>query len=302
MPPRKKLSQSNDGPLKAVGYIRVSRLKNKNHPHKNHVSPETQTEAIKSYCQMMGWELVDTFQDLDRSGYKRKSGKLNYQERPGLMAAIDCIKENKVQKLVVWKFSRLGRRIREAHEIIDLLESMGCDVVCTSLNIDTGTPMGRLVRNIMIDFDEFYSEDLAETIYDNKAINAEAGRWNGGNVPYGLKWLQDKKEFTEDEETFSFLQQIFSLAARGWSPGKIALEMQMQGAPCPMRKWNGDSVRYILRNSIYIGMPVWDGEAGVPDINALSARTFLTACRPSWTTTARLPRVPWAASISLLHC
>ncbi len=254
------LSDTNT-PIKAIGYIRVSRLKGKNKPYKNHVSPETQIEAIKNYCQMMGWELVDTFQDLDRSGYRRKSGKLNYQERPGLMAAIDYIKEKGINKLVVWKFSRLGRRIREAHEIIDLLEGMDCDVVCTSLNIDTGTPMGRLVRNIMIDFDEFYSEDLAETIYDNKAINAEAGRWNGGNVPYGLKWLQDKKEFTEDEETFPFLQQIFRLAARGWPPGKIAIEMQIQGAPCPLRKWHIDSVRYILRNSIYIGMPVWDGEA-----------------------------------------
>lgn len=248
---------TSQGPIKAVGYIRVSRLKH----HKNHVSPETQIEAIKNYCQMMGWELVATFDDLDRSGYKRKSGKLNYEDRPGLMAAIDYVKEQKINKLVVWKFSRLGRRIREAHEIIDLLENMGCDVVCTSLNIDTGTPMGRLVRNIMIDFDEFYSEDLAETIYDNKAINAEAGRWNGGNVPYGLKWLPDKKEFTEDEGTFPFLQEIFRLAIRGWSSGRIALEMQMQGAPCPMRKWNADSVRYILRNPIYIGMPVWDGEA-----------------------------------------
>jgi site-specific DNA recombinase len=79
-------------------------------------------------------------------------------------------------------------------------------------------------------------------------------------VPYGLKWLADKKEFAEDEETFPWLRQIFELAARGWSPGRIALEMQLQDAPPPREKWTGDSVRYMLRNPIYAGMLAWDGE------------------------------------------
>jgi len=243
--------------IKAIGYIRVSRLKH----HKNHVSPDTQKEAIENYCKAMGWELAAIFEDLDRSGYKRKAGKLNYEDRPGLLQALEYVKTHSIQKLVVWKFSRLGRRIREAHEIIDTLENVGCDVVCTSLNIDTGTPTGRLVRNIMIDFDEFTSEELGETIYENKAVNAERGRWNGGNVPYGLKWLPDKKEFVEHEETFRWLQLIFDLAERGWLPSRIAAYLHEQGAPPPREKWTDDSVRYILRNPIYVAMPVWDGEA-----------------------------------------
>ena len=45
--------------------------------------------------------------------------------------------------------------------------------------------MGRLLRNVLLDFAQFEREMTADRTRDKMHQRAQKGLWNGGNVPYG---------------------------------------------------------------------------------------------------------------------
>ena len=52
--------------------------------------------------------------------------------------------------------------------------------------------MGRLLRNVLLDFAQFEREMTADRTRDKMYQRAQKGLWNGGNVPFGYA-LENKK-------------------------------------------------------------------------------------------------------------
>jgi DNA invertase Pin-like site-specific DNA recombinase len=77
-------------------------------------------------------------------------------ERPGLAKALSRIKSGDV--LVVWKLDRLSRSLRHLIEIIGDLEKAGAGFQCIDDDINTTTPGGRLVFQLMGALAEFERE------------------------------------------------------------------------------------------------------------------------------------------------
>ena len=57
--------------------------------------------------------------------------------------------------------------------------------VSITQSIDTKSPMGRLLRNILFDFAQFEREMISDRTRDKMQQRAQKGLWNGGLPPYG---------------------------------------------------------------------------------------------------------------------
>ena len=233
----------------AAGYIRVSRDKTKHGQAEDIVSPDTQRDFFVKYAQVRGWELPAELikEDLDYSGYR-----IHYSKRPGLMELMRLADEGKIQYLLIYKISRLSRRLREFLEIYEYFEKRGVGVVSVTESIDTSSPYGRAAMNMLAVFAQLQSEELGEYISNTKATQASQGIVPGTPPAYGI--IRKGGQILKNPETFPWLEEMFRLAVAGRSAVQIRKFLEEKGARPPKGHiWHDDMVRFILRNPIYIG-------------------------------------------------
>lgn len=243
---------------RACDYVRVSKER------EDGVSPEQQREKAELQAKLLGLDLIHTYQDIDISGRSDK--------RPAFQEMIRDIKAGKYDVCLVYKLDRFCRNVKDFHHYVEVLESHGCSLISISQNIDTSTPVGRLLRNILADFAQFESEMIAERVKDNKMASARKGRWNGGHVAYGYRF--EDKRFVVYKEEASAVILIFELRATGQGYLKIAKELTARGyLPRQGTRrgqfWSEDSVKYIVSNPIYKGTLIYEDveiENAVPAI------------------------------------
>lgn len=98
--------------------------------------------------------------------------------RPKLAEAINFARKGDV--LMVTRLDRLARSVSDLHAISKELEAKGVDLIATEQNIDTTTPMGRLMFNMLGAIAEFETdlrkERQLEGIAKAKADNKYKGR------------------------------------------------------------------------------------------------------------------------------
>lgn len=233
----------------AAGYIRVSRDKTKHGQAEDIVSPDTQRDFFVKYAQVRGWELPTELvkEDLDYSGYR-----IHYSKRPGLMELMRLADEGKIQFLLIYKISRLSRRLREFLEIYEYFQKRGVGVISVTESIDTSSPYGRAAMNMLAVFAQLQSEELGEYISNTKATQASQGIVPGTPPAYGV--IRKGGQILRNPETFPWLEEMFRLAAAGKSTVQVRKLLEEKGARPPKgRVWHDDMIRFILRNPIYIG-------------------------------------------------
>jgi DNA invertase Pin-like site-specific DNA recombinase len=98
-------------------------------------------------------------------------------ERPQLMSALDFIREG--DSLVVTKLDRLARSTRHLGEIVDVLRAKQADLRILNIGIDTSTPTGALVLNLLGAVAEFERAMMLERQRDGIAKAKSEGRYKG---------------------------------------------------------------------------------------------------------------------------
>ena len=247
--------------IKAIGYVRQSDERE----DKEDISEQTQLTKIQQFCDFNDWELVAVFRDIDYSGFR-----ISYTKRPGLMDSMKYLTENSdVRKFVSFNLSRLTRRKKDFTLIQESLNHLNVDICSTAENLDFGSPTGRLVANILVNFNEYYSDNLSDVTSDNKKTNAEKGRWNGGPMPYGL--IKRKEYISLNGGKGDTVIKMFQMAKEGKGPFIIKKWLNEKGIKTETGKlWSQRRVRYVLTNETYAGMQLWDG-VYYPLLNAETA-------------------------------
>lgn len=100
--------------------------------------------------------------------------------RPGLTAAIRALRAGDV--LVVWSLDRLGRNLGELILTLQRIEDRRANLRCLTQPIDTSSPMGKLVFNIVGAMAQFEREVGVERTKAGLAAAAARGR-KGGRKP-----------------------------------------------------------------------------------------------------------------------
>lgn len=114
-----------------------------------------------------------------------KSGK-DIAHRPEFQQMMLDAKDGMIERIIVKKYDRFSRNMREYLNITDELDKLGISVYSLSEPFNTATKEGRLLRNNILSFADFERETIAARVAD--AYNTKArttGFYQGGKVYYG---------------------------------------------------------------------------------------------------------------------
>jgi DNA invertase Pin-like site-specific DNA recombinase len=97
--------------------------------------------------------------------------------RPQLDAALDFIRAG--DTIVVTKLDRLARSVRDLCEIVGRIESKGASLRILAMNLDTASPTGRLMLNVIGSVAQFEREMMLERQREGIAKAKGEGRYKG---------------------------------------------------------------------------------------------------------------------------
>lgn len=98
-------------------------------------------------------------------------------ERPQLEGALDYCREGDV--LIVSKLDRLARSMRDLMALVARIEAKGATLRILALNLDTGTPTGRLMLNMLGSVAQFEREIMLERQREGVQKARAAGKYRG---------------------------------------------------------------------------------------------------------------------------
>ena len=116
---------------------------------------ENQVLELKKVADKMGWTVTDTFTDVI-SGAKNK--------RPGLDALMKGVTRKDFDVVMCWDVSRLGRSLPHLVTLLEEFHSKKVDLYLHVQGIDTTTPSGKAMFQMMGVFAEFERSLIQERI------------------------------------------------------------------------------------------------------------------------------------------
>lgn len=184
--------------MKVVIYSRVST---------NNQDFKRQTEELLEFSKNMKYEVSSIFEE------KISGGKTN-EERPELMKMINFIKTNKIDKVLCWELSRLGRNTIEVLKTIQLLNENCISLYIKNHNIETLNdkceinPMSQFLIQILTSVSEMEKTQIRQRIKSGY----DSYRKNGGKVGRKDGFKKDEQTLlTEHKEVVKLLKQGYSI-------------------------------------------------------------------------------------------
>lgn len=110
---------------------------------------QNQLLVLTEVARRSGWEIVHTFSDEGVSGAKGRD------KRPGYNALLNAIARREVQIVAAWSVDRLGRSLPDLVSFLSDIQAKGCDLYLHQQAIDTSTPSGRMLFQMLGVFAEF---------------------------------------------------------------------------------------------------------------------------------------------------
>lgn len=166
-----------------------------------------QTTELKEYSEKQGYEVLRTFEE------KVSGGKEN-EDRPKLMEMIHFIKENKVDKVLCWELSRIGRNTIEVLRTIKLLNDNCISLFIKNYNIETLNDKCDInpLSQFMIQILTSVSEMEKTTIRQRVKSGYENFRKNGGKVGRKEGYRKNiDKLLSEHKDVVKLLKQGYSV-------------------------------------------------------------------------------------------
>lgn len=127
-------------------------------------------------------------------------------ERAELERALEFVREG--DSLIVTKLDRLARKIGDIYDISARLKKKGVGLTILNIGMDTSTPTGQLILNILGSVAQFEREIMHERQREGIAVAKREGRYKG------------RKPISEDKTA-----RIRQLKAKGVKPVEIAREV-----------------------------------------------------------------------------
>src|SRR6266403_2196528 len=144
-------------------YVRVSTSNGQN--------PEMQLEELRTYCKRRGWEIAGEYTDAGVSGAK--------EHRPGLDRLLITCRKRLVDAVVVYRYDRFARSLRQLVNALEEFRALGIDFVSLHEGVDTSTPNGRLVFGIFASIAEFERELIRDRVKSGLALAKSRGKCLG---------------------------------------------------------------------------------------------------------------------------
>src|SRR5262245_32816723 len=127
---------------RAALYARVS-------TRNGHQDPDVQLQAIREVAASAGWEIVEIYVDHGISGAKGRD------KRPAFDRLLQDATRRRFNLVAAWSVDRLGRSLQDLVAFLSDLKAAGCDLYLHVQALDTTTPAGKALFQMLGVFAEF---------------------------------------------------------------------------------------------------------------------------------------------------
>jgi DNA invertase Pin-like site-specific DNA recombinase len=205
-----------------TGYMRVST----SDQAESGLGLAAQESAIRSACLQRGWDL----EALDRDA-GRGAGSLRGRE--GLSAALSRVEGGPGRALMVAKLDRLSRSMIDFAALMERSRRREWALVALDLGVDTTTPAGEVMANVMAAFAQYERRLIGQRTKDALAVKREEG------VRLGRPRVMCE----------ATRRRCHELRAQGLPLSRIADILTAEGVPTAHggRRWYGSTVRAALK-------------------------------------------------------
>ena len=131
---------------------------------------DNQLRDLNLAAARMGWEIVAHYSDEGISGAKGRD------RRPGLDAMLKAITRREFDMVAAWSVCRLGRSLQHLISMLGDLNARGIDLYLHVQALDTSTPSGRAMFQLLGVFSENERAMISERVKSSLARVRASGK------------------------------------------------------------------------------------------------------------------------------
>lgn len=164
--------------MKVAFYLRVST---------DDQTIENQQRDLDEVARRLGWEVVAVFADEGISGSKGRD------QRPQFDDLLKGVARKEFDMIAAWSVCRLGRSLSDLINFLGDINSRGVDLYLHKQGLDTSTPTGRMMFQMLGVFSEFERVMISERVKaglartDKKIGRPGVGDWKTNRVRKQLR-------------------------------------------------------------------------------------------------------------------
>lgn len=176
-----------DRPKTAVIYARVSSQSDRQ-------STDRQVSDLTTYATANSYNLTKVFTE-------KVSGAKTVAERPVLSECLEYCIDNKIDTLLIWELSRLGRNTLSVLQTFDTLHSNGISVYIRNIGLysldpdGTENPIVSMILTVLAEMAKIERGSITERLQSGRAAYIAKGGRLGRSVGYRKPKEQKKEEY-----------------------------------------------------------------------------------------------------------
>ncbi len=245
----------------------------------NNTSPETQQEMAQQLATTKKLHVVEVLSEM------AVSGKL-YESRELLQQAIARVESGEIGHLIFGQFDRSGRDVVNSELMYRRVYAAGGQIHHADFTFEN-TPEGKMLRQHVMSIKEYERESIATRTKRGRRNTADHGKMpTRFHAPYGY-YLVKKVDIlagrypAEREGRYEVMPDEAVVARRIYemfvvermSYNSICTKLNMEFVPSPQEgvrksakvrladggrtRWQAETIKNILKNSAYRGVPIW---------------------------------------------
>jgi DNA invertase Pin-like site-specific DNA recombinase len=141
--------QHMDKPRRIALYVRVST---------DGQTTENQRRELQAIAERHGWQVVEVFKDQGVSGAKSRD------QRPAMRRLMQGVARRDFDMVAAWSVDRLGRSLQDLIGLLGELHAKRVDLYLHQQGLDTSTPAGKAMFQMMGVFAEFERAMIQERV------------------------------------------------------------------------------------------------------------------------------------------
>lgn len=245
------IQDARDIDITTLRYVIYARKSTKGEERQERSIPDQIADCMKREVDLYGLNVVG-------KPIREKQSAKEPDIRPKFRAMIDDIKAGKYDGIIAWHPDRLARNMKEAGEIIDLLDKGILKDLRFATSSFENSPTGKMLLGISFVLSKQYSEHLSESVMRGNRRKTEDGVFFD-EMKHGY-YIADGKLFP-DGNNYILIRQAFEKRMEGWGQKEIATWLNTQGYTVRKKnknaksyKWDKDSISKLFRDTTNAGV------------------------------------------------
>ena len=226
-------------------YTRVSE-----DPNQSGSSTRRQEANCRSFCAAREWSVVEVFEDVDASAFRRAGGRIEFERLLGQLSS------GRFDTVVVWRLDRLSRRTDDFERFWSECQRYDIAIASVTEPIDTSSGVGVAVMRMLITFAGLESTIRSERL---KARNKEAAE--RGEPHPALRGFGYDADMNVIPEEAALIREAARRVLKGESLTAIARDFAGRGLVGRHgRPWAYSSLRNVLTSRRIVGERTYLGK------------------------------------------